>query len=69
MKLRPFPIIGITNRHRIVHRATTWRASVQVLFHGHDTAYYIFDPPYQRIVTGRFGLTPPVSKRYRGVVG
>ena len=67
MTLRAYPIIGIARRTRVTHRSSPWRASVSVKRDGHEDNFYTFDPPYQRVVTGRFGLTPPISRRYRGV--
>ena len=69
MKLRAYPIIRVTTRTAVVHRSTPWRSAVTVIRSGHEDAFYTFDPPYQRIVTGRFNLTPPVSHRYRGAIG
>lgn len=69
MTLRPYPILSVTSRIRVTHRAWPWRARVVVSRNGHVAEEHTFDPPYQRVVTGRFGITAPISKRYSGVLG
>lgn len=69
MKLRAYPIVNVTKKTRVTHQAWPWRARVVVMRDGYFVDEHIFDPPYQRVVTGRFGITPPISKRYSGALG
>jgi hypothetical protein len=69
MKIRAYPIISVNHKTVVSHRAMPWRAWVSIYRSGHHVETHVFDPPYQKVVTGRFNLTPPISKRYRGVLG